>query len=241
MSGSTDQYIDWKDWRDDSFGRFDALEAQYYAEETDIAARPDARVLEIGFGNGPFIGWARSVDAEVFGVELNSILVARARAFLGKNNAFQDLNDEMLAALAGTFSHVVAFDVIEHIHQSELPRFFAQISTLLAPDGRIFLRFPNGDSPFGRLHQHADPTHVTTVGGEKLRFFARQSGLTVEAIRAPKLPLTGSRLSRAFKRNLLHAGRCLVERVVGLLYFGGRTIPLAPNYFAILTRADVEQ
>jgi len=42
MSDSTDQYIDWKDWRDDSFGRFDALEAQYYAEETHIAARPGA-------------------------------------------------------------------------------------------------------------------------------------------------------------------------------------------------------
>ena len=240
MDQSPERYLDWKDWKDEAFGRFDRLEARYFADETGIAALPGARVLEIGFGNGPFIGWAKSVGADVFGVELNAALVARARAFLGERRAFQGLDDAGLAELAGTFSYVVAFDVIEHIPQDVLPHFLARIRMLLASEGRIFLRFPNGDSPFGRLYQHADPTHVTTIGGEKLRYFARQSGLTVDSIRAPTLPLAGTGFQRAIKGTLLSAGRCLVERCVGLLYFGGRRIALAPNYLAILQKTDVE-
>jgi 2-polyprenyl-3-methyl-5-hydroxy-6-metoxy-1,4-benzoquinol methylase len=233
-------YIDWKDWREDSFGRFDALEAQYYAGETGLSALPGTRVLEIGFGNGPFIGWAHSFGAEVFGVELNMTLVARARTLLGEHRAFADLNDAVLTNLAGTFSHVVAFDVIEHIPQDALPQFFSRLRSLLAADGRIILRFPNGDSPFGRIIQHGDPTHVTTLGREKLCYFARHSGLAVEAIRAPTLPLRGSRFQRALKRRLLGAGRFLVERFVAFLYFGGRAIPLASNYLAILVRSDAK-
>jgi SAM-dependent methyltransferase len=240
MEQSPERYFDWKDWKDETFGRFDRLEARYFADETGIGAPTGVRVLEIGFGNGPFIGWAKSVGADIFGVELNETLVARAREFLGQGRAFLDLDDAGLAGLAGTFSYVVAFDVIEHIPQDLLPGFLARIRALLAPDGRIFLRFPNGDSPFGRLYQHGDPTHVTTIGGEKLRYFARQSGLAVTVIRAPTLPLAGSGFRRAIKGRLLSAGRYVVEKCVGLLYFGGRTIALAPNYLAILQKTGAE-
>jgi 2-polyprenyl-3-methyl-5-hydroxy-6-metoxy-1,4-benzoquinol methylase len=238
MADSTDRYIDWKDWRDESFGNCDPLLASYYALETGISAGSSARVLEIGYGNGSFIGWARSTGLEVFGVELNSTLVARARALLGDGRVFQDLHDDGLTRQAGTFSHIVAFDVIEHIRQEDLPGFFARTRSLLAADGRVILRFPNGDSPFGRINQHGDLTHVTTLGSEKLRYFARQAGFAVESIRAPKLALSGVGLKKAFKRRLLLAGRNLVERAVGFLYFGGRRVPMDPNYVAVLVRAQ---
>jgi 2-polyprenyl-3-methyl-5-hydroxy-6-metoxy-1,4-benzoquinol methylase len=231
-------YIEWKDWRDEAFGRFDALQARYYAAETGVSAIAGARVLEIGFGNGSFIGWARSVNADVFGVELSSELAARACALLGEHRAFTSLSDDRLASLSGTFSLVVAFDVIEHIAQDELPGFLAKLRALLAADGRVILRFPNGDSPFGRIYQHGDPTHLTTIGQEKLRYFARQSGLEVQVIRAPTLSLSGARFSRALKRTLIETGRHLVERAVALLYFGGRKVPLTPNYVAVLARVD---
>src|ERR1700722_604514 len=130
MADSADTYIQWKDWRNDSFGRFDRLDASYYAAETGIDAMPGVRVLEIGFGNGSFIGWARSVNAEVFGVELNSALVGRARTLLGEQRVFSALDAEGLTKLAGTFSHVIAFDVIEHIQQEKLPEFLRQLRTL---------------------------------------------------------------------------------------------------------------
>jgi 2-polyprenyl-3-methyl-5-hydroxy-6-metoxy-1,4-benzoquinol methylase len=240
MADSADTYIQWKDWRNDSFGRFDRLDASYYAAETGIDAMPGVRVLEIGFGNGSFIGWARSVNAEVFGVELNSALVGRARTLLGEQRVFSALDAEGLTKLAGTFSHVIAFDVIEHIQQEKLPEFLRQLRTLLAVDGRVILRFPNGDSPFGRINQHGDPTHVSTLGREKLHFFARQAGLGLDAIRAPRLPVIGVGIARGVKRGLLSMARRITEHIVGFLYYGGRVIPLDPNYVVVLVRVNAE-
>lgn len=237
MVDSADRYIEWKDWRDHSFARYDSLAASYYAAETGIYASSGTRVLEIGFGNGSFIGWARDRGAEVFGVELNPTLVERARVLLGKERAFGDLNDECLALQAGTFSLIVAFDVVEHIAQEQLPRFFCQMRSLLAIGGRLILRFPNGDSPFGRIYQHSDPTHLTTLGGQKVHYLAREAGLVVETIRAPSLPLAGNGVQRAMRRCLLRFGRRIVEHAVGYLYYGGRVIPLDPNYVAILAHA----
>lgn len=238
MHESVDAYLDWKDWKDESFGRFGAFEAGYYAAETELEPGSRARILEIGFGNGPFIGWSKQLGADVYGVELNPTLVDRCRAFVGEEHAFLDLHDRRLSALAGTFTHIVAFDVIEHIAQSELPRVFARLGELLAAGGRIILRFPNGDSPFGRIYQHGDPTHVTTLGRFKVLYLARESGLRAIEIRAPRLPLKGVPLPNLVKRALVSAGRFCVERLFGYLYFGGRAIPLHPNYVAVLTRAS---
>ena len=237
MNDGSDDYIDWKDWRDESFGKFDARLANYFAAEVRIAAAPGVRVLEIGFGNGAFVGWAQKLGIEIFGVELSPALVQRCRALLGEGRAFADLDDPRLSTLAASFTHIVAFDVIEHISQPALPAFLSRLRSLLAAQGKIVLRFPNGDSPFGRIHQHGDPTHVTTLGRSKIRYFAEQAGLEVECIRAPALPLLGVSLLKAARRTLIAAGRYCVERVLGLLYFGGSVIPLDPNYVAVLVHA----
>ena len=235
MSGHVDPYLDWKDWRDAQFGGFDAELARYYEAEIAVAAGPGVRVLEIGYGNGSFVGWCRSMGVEVLGVELSAALVARCETLLGAGKAFLGVGDERLSAAAATFTHIVALDVIEHVPQSEIPEFLARLKSLLAPAGRITLRFPNGDSPFGRIYQHADPTHVTTLGRAKLEYFAAQAGLSLAEIRAPRLPARGLGLSRAVSRVLLGAIRSCFERLIGMLYFGGRRIPLSPNYVAVLT------
>jgi 2-polyprenyl-3-methyl-5-hydroxy-6-metoxy-1,4-benzoquinol methylase len=240
MVDSAETYIDWKNWRNESFGQYSAVLASYYAIETGSYVRPGVDVLEIGFGNGSFIGWARDMGATVYGVELNAILVERAGTLLGMGRAFQDLNDESLTERAGTFAVIVAFDVIEHIATDELPRFFRRMRSLLEPNGRLIVRFPNGDSPFGRIYQHGDPTHLSTIGSQKVRYFAENAGLKVEAVRAPSLPLAGNGIERAIKRWLLKSGRRVVERIVGYLYFGGRVIPLDPNYVAILVPAETQ-
>jgi SAM-dependent methyltransferase len=241
MNNCVGDYIDWKDWRGGSFGDCDPLLARYFEAETGILPKPGVRVLEIGFGNGCFIGWSSAIGVEVFGVEINAALVDRCKSFLGEGRAFADLYDARLSVAAGSFTHIVAFDVIEHITQDDLPKFLARLKTLLAVGGRVILRFPNGDSPFGRIYQHGDPTHVTTIGRSKITYFAHQSGLEVEEIRAPRLPMTGVGLRRALKRYVLAMGRYCVEHLVGILYFGGTAIPLHPNYTAVLLHADADQ
>jgi len=227
-------YLGWKSWQAGDFGRCDALQARYFEAETGLAHDSGARVLELGFGNGAFLGWAQARGAEVHGVELNPVLVGRATQLLGPGRAGASLEPLAGGPLAGSFALIVAFDVLEHVASADIPPLLATLRTLLARDGRLLLRFPNGDSPFGRLNQHGDPTHQTTIGAEKLRWFAAEAGLAVQVLRAPAMPLRGVGLARGLRRALVLAGRALVERVIAQLYFGGRRLPLDPNYVAVL-------
>ena len=237
MDTPGDAYIEWKDWDDAAFGKFTKPDAVYYAAETSITAQSPPRLLEIGFGNGSFLGWVKSLGGEIFGVETNAQLNARARDFFSSDCFSEDLRDPRLNRFEGHFTHIVAFDVIEHISIERLPGLLERMRELLAADGRLILRFPNGDSPFGRMIQHGDPTHVTTIGRHKLAYLARNAGLKVEEIRAPALPLQRVGFVRFMKRSGVKIGRYFVERLFSILYFGGQRIPLDSNYVAILVRA----
>jgi SAM-dependent methyltransferase len=230
-----DEYLDWKGWDAAPFGQCDAERARYFAAETALGDGRGCRVLELGFGNGGCLAWLRSTPAEVYGVELNPALVDAARTLLGAGRAFTSLDAPELGALAGRFTHILAFDVLEHVPQEALGALLARLGQLLAPGGLVVARFPNGDSPFGRIHQHGDPTHVTTLGRAKVEYFARRAGLIVQCLRAPALPAAGLSL-RAWRRRLLLAARAPLERLIGLLYFGGQRIPLDPNYVAVLRK-----
>jgi SAM-dependent methyltransferase len=237
MDNPGDAYIEWKDWDDATFGKFTDLDKVYFAAETSIMAQSPPRLLEIGFGNGSFLGWIKSLGGEIFGVETNARLNARARDFFGSDCFFEDLRDPRLNRFEGHFTHIVAFDVIEHISIEHLPALLERIRDLLATDGRLILRFPNGDSPFGRMIQHGDPTHVTTMGQFKLVYLARNAGLRVVEIRAPALPLRGVGLVSLIKRAGVKLGRYFVARLLSILYYGGKRISLETNYVAILVRA----
>jgi SAM-dependent methyltransferase len=239
MGELDESYVGWKDWDPAAFGKFSALDALYFAAETSIATcSTPARVLEIGFGNGAFLGWVRGMGVESFGIETNPVLIRRAKDVLGPDHVFDALDDRVVNQLRGTLTHVVAFDVIEHVPTEHLTALLRATGELLAPQGKIVLRFPNGDSPFGRITQHGDPTHVTVIGQQKLAYLARAAGLRVVEIRAPRLPLRGVGLLRGTKRLLLSAARSCFERGISLLYFAGRRVPFDPNYVAVLQRGS---
>ena len=236
MTNPNSAYVDWKHWDSNQFGTFDRLDAAYFEAETAIRENSGAVVLEIGFGNGSFMGWAKNLDCEILGVETNAELVARACSLLGGTRAFNSLHHPVLDEFQGRFTHVVAFDVIEHVEAAALPALLDRIRELLAINGRFITRFPNGDSPFGRVSQHGDPTHVHTIGRQKLEYFAKNSGLEVIEMRAPMLPERGVGTRRAVKRRMIKVGRAVFERLISVLYFGGRRIPMDINYVAVLGR-----
>jgi 2-polyprenyl-3-methyl-5-hydroxy-6-metoxy-1,4-benzoquinol methylase len=228
-------YAEWKDWAPGSFGRYDRIEAAYFAAEVPIPPHAQARILELGFGNGAFLAWARDQGADVYGVEMNPLLVERGRQLLGEQRAFGTLDASELDARRETFSHIVAFDVLEHIPQDEYPALFGRLVALLAPGGRCIVRFPNGDSPFSRAIQHGDPTHVTTLGSAKLVYFAQRAGLKVKAVRAPALPTANVGWRRSLRRRLVLGLRFVIESIIGRAYFG-RRVPLDLNCTVVLAR-----
>lgn len=229
-----DEYADygrWKQWR--NFGALPASQARYFASELRrIGPLAGKKVLEVGFGNGGFLSYARAQGAEACGTEMIQALVTAAKRkgfVVGKDRDFFNKKK-----LAGTFDLVVAFDVLEHMERGELVKFFGSVHALLKPGGAFLARFPNGDSPFGRRYQHGDLTHKTAIGGSLVEHLAALSGFAVMEVRNPRIEFVDNpllRVAQVLQRGL----RNLTEMAVGYTYFN-RRLPLDQNLVAHLRK-----
>lgn len=168
-------YEEWKGWT--RFFAFDAEEAEYFAGELrGLPPLAAASVLEMGFGTGSFIAWARAQGAAVAGTEVNDRLCAEAR------RAGVDLLDPAIETIAtpnaGRFDLIAAFDVFEHFDIGEIDARMRAIEAMLKPGGHAILRFPNGQSPFGLQPQHGDITHKTALSRSRIEQLTQGSTLS---------------------------------------------------------------
>jgi len=134
----------------------------------------------------------------------------------------------------GSFDLVVAFDLIEHLEQGELPGFFAAVHALLKPGGAFLTRFPNGHSPFGRLYQYGDLTHKSVIGAGTIEHLAAVTGFEIVEMRNPRMAFVANPLlwvPQVLQRGL----RNLTEMTLGYIYFN-RRLPLDPNLVAHLQK-----
>ena len=225
-------YAGWKKWG----GEFEAsdFEARYFAAEladVEIAGR---RVLEIGFGNGSFLHWARRQGALVVGTELDAAMIERARA---KGFDAQAESLDVLVQSGQRFDLVVAFDVFEHWDTPTLIAKLQQIRLLLNAGGRVLARFPNGQSPFGRVHQYGDLTHRSVLSASSVRQLAHMTGFGVERVgNACRVPVRRDFFSR-LKHYWRGVRRARIERTLARLYGFGR-LALDPNLSALLRKDD---
>jgi 2-polyprenyl-3-methyl-5-hydroxy-6-metoxy-1,4-benzoquinol methylase len=223
-------YAQWKQW-DGDFSASDRDARYFTAEFADIelAAR---RVLEIGFGNGSFLAWAKAQGALVAGTEIDEGMLARARekGFVGLPSALAGL-----AASGQRFDVVVAFDVFEHWDKETLIANLKCIAALLDNGGLVLARFPNGHSPFGRVHQHGDITHQTALSKSSIEQLAGITGFTVVRVsNAASVPVRCDMWS-ALKHRWRKRRRAKIEVMIGKLYGIGR-LPLDPNLTAVLRK-----
>lgn len=223
-------YQDWKGW--DRPFHHDARDAEILGGEFTGVPLAGARVLEIGFGEGRLMSWARASGATVVGTEIQPALIAAAK------KAGYPIVEADLASLAAssptTYDVVVALDVLEHIAPGDLPGTLAAISRLLVPGGRFVARFPNGQSPFGRVYQYGDPTHLAVLSIPILRHHAEQAGLLVERAGNAYRPL-GIGAARRLANRLRHGLRSMVDWLLATLYALER-VPFDPNVTVVLRR-----
>lgn len=241
MSGETDapatagasgyeNYAGWKGWHGDF--AVSTRDARYFAAEFRDLPLEGREVLEIGFGNGNFLAWARAQGARVTGLEINAeMLAAAARAGFATRNATL----AELVAEGHRYDLIAAFDLLEHWSHDELFANFPAIATLLTPGGHFLARFPNGHSPFGRVYQHGDFTHRSVLSKYRIEYLAQLAGL--EIVRISDVARVSSKPGalRALRQRWLALQRRRIERRIARLY-GTPRLPLAPNLVAVLRR-----
>lgn len=225
-------YEDHKNWE---FGKPEA-DGEYYVKEWSRIGLPaPLKLIEVGFGSGGFLVWAKAAGNQVSGSEVNPELVklAKARglqAFESKDLSvfLKEPNSESSVDL------ILAFDVLEHLFPEEISSIFQQASKLLKPGGKFYARFPNGQSPFSLQLQHSDVTHVTTLTIVKLMQIASRHGFVLEFSGNAARPIKFGRRP-AWQRKIMFWVRDVLEVIIGNIYFGG-PVPLDPNLSVVLIK-----
>ncbi|MDA3790737.1 MAG: class I SAM-dependent methyltransferase [Desulfobacula sp.] len=216
---------------------------QEYAEIFDIeAARAGVKkgddILEIGFGEGLFLEWARESGFNITGVEINRDFYALAKE-RGHMVYLGDVK-EVVRSSDKKYNGIFLFDVLEHLTMEEILSLFDFFQTILGKDGKILTRVPNGASPFGRFLQHSDATHITALTGAKIQDIAQLSELEVKGVyNGARSKKTGVHKNWILKW-IAYGLRDLIQLAIGYLYYG-ENIPLDPNLTIVIGRVSEEQ
>ncbi len=199
-----EDYINWKDWGINSFGSLSRYDQKYFVAEIKKTKQnfgENSIVLEIGFGNGSFLQFAKLNGWKISGIEINENLVN-----IAKESDFNTFHTDNLTSFDNaSYDLIVAFDVLEHIAPDKILPFLTEVKRVLKPNGYFIARFPNGDSPFGLSYQNGDVTHVNFIGSGKARYFANKLAVDLVYIGGEARPFLISRnpiliLSRIVKK-----------------------------------------
>ena len=207
-------YMNWKSWSPDSFGKESGLERAYFANIIRLLKpKNSSKVLEIGFGNGSFLGYMDRNGFDISGVEINNNLVDLA---VNRNfNAYTSIDKIDLNI---KYDLIILFDVLEHIPENKVDSFLRKISFRLKDEGLLFLRFPNGSSPLGLENQHGDITHCNIITMPKLNYWCNNLSLQVKLVRGDIRPFIFKHNyfkmpSRLLKRFLYYISEKLVRTI----------------------------
>jgi cyclopropane fatty-acyl-phospholipid synthase-like methyltransferase len=119
----------------------------------------NARIIEIGCGDGTFISFLLSKGFNrVEGVDSSPQQVEVAKS-LGRHQVTLADNCDRLKQLKGEVDMIVALDVIEHYNKSGLLTLLDAVYGALNDTGIFLVQTPNADGPFGARHRYIDFTH----------------------------------------------------------------------------------
>jgi len=184
----------------DRAGRPDALlsdelyfqfEAQFRGSEEEIKERvrvyvprmrelnigsPEMPVVDVGCGRGEWIEVLRENGLLAYGVDANSVAVARCRE-KGLAVEEQDGLEHILSLSDRSVGAVTAFHFVEHLPLEILLKFLDEALRVLKPGGVVLLETPNPDSlQVGANTFYLDPTHQRPIPAGLLRFLLESRG-----------------------------------------------------------------
>ena len=230
-------YREWKNWEVSNFGRLGKSEKCYFDAEmkkANIDADRKMHVLEIGFGNGSFLTYAKKRRWDIVGTEINKDLVEAARRLDFDSVCADDLS----TFTDGTFDLVVAFDVLEHVSQENLLTFLRAVKRILKDGGTFLARFPNGDSPFGLFNQNGDMTHITTIGSGKVKYLASELGVELVFIGAEAQPLITGTVRRTIHGLFSIPIKKIINLFVNLVFFQGGDVAFCSVNLVMIFRTS---
>jgi 2-polyprenyl-3-methyl-5-hydroxy-6-metoxy-1,4-benzoquinol methylase len=106
---------------------------------------PNAKVLDVGCGNGNNSRQLASLGFDVLGIDISDKTIETARSL----NTYDNLRFENVSAedldINDKFDAIICCEVVEHLHEPE--PVIKSLKNLLRPDGVLIVTVPNGYGP----------------------------------------------------------------------------------------------
>jgi SAM-dependent methyltransferase len=221
------------------FGHRTKKEDAYFSAElkkANINIELPLSVIEIGYGNGAFLGFCVDKHWAVLGVEANPVLVNE-----GREAGFNCVHGFNLDSnLSGSADLIVLFDVLEHVPSCDLIHLMQNISRVLKKDGIFLARFPNGDSPLGLVYQNGDITHVSAIGRDAIRQIGFGAKLRILYCGSQSSVFGGSSVRAIIHMLLRWPILKIVNCILNYIFFPAEHYELlAPNLVVIMKKNEV--
>lgn len=197
---------------------FDRNDAERWGRGVEVYLRDwlprdrGARILEIACGQGWLLHFFKQRGyTHLTGVDISEEQVQLSRAVTDnvvKGEALSFLEEQLQQGRE--FDLIVGFDIIEHFHKGEALQFLRRCRRLLAPRGRLILKTPNAESPWGLMHRYNDMTHEICFNPTCLTKVMKLSGFGNIEARENGPVVHGARsLTRFMLWRSIHAGLSL--------------------------------
>jgi 2-polyprenyl-3-methyl-5-hydroxy-6-metoxy-1,4-benzoquinol methylase len=135
-----------------------------------------APVLDVGCGRGEFVDLLRRHDISAYGIDLDTSLVAEARAE-NLDVRHEDALEHLRAVEAASLGAIVSTQVVEHMPLPVLLEFIDLAVTRLRPGGLFIAETPNPGSAIVLSNSYImDPTHQWPLHPALLSFLCESAG-----------------------------------------------------------------
>ncbi|HRH36095.1 MAG TPA: class I SAM-dependent methyltransferase [Catalimonadaceae bacterium] len=141
-----------------------------------LPADKNARILDLGCGNGDFLLFAKKLGyTNITGVEYSGEMkTISEKSVSGIRIVYADAT-EFLKTTTESYDFILMAHLLEHFEKPKVLETFQVIRARLGSGGRFVAYTPNFASPFGLMISWGDFTHITHFSGPAM---AQLAGMT---------------------------------------------------------------
>lgn len=144
------------------------------------------RVLDVGCGNGDWLGRMRLYGFECYGCEPDAVRAKIAASILGVQVSVNDLPGAQYPE--AHFDVVRLWHVLEHVHDPMAV--LVEARRVLRLGGLLILSSPNRDSILARVYANVEdvPRHLFVFSPGTIRLYLEKTGFSIHHLRTEGLP-----------------------------------------------------
>jgi cyclopropane fatty-acyl-phospholipid synthase-like methyltransferase len=154
------------DVRNINSNRTHSLWDKYYLSELK-SIRKDAKILEIGCGNGTFLNYLKIKGfVNLRGIDMSAQYLEQGKQMGHDNIHLGDLFEEL--SRNNKYDLIIAIDVLEHFQRDDIMKIFDLVIKSLNFGGLFLFQVPNGHGVFSKIIFYSDFTHETLFSKDSI-------------------------------------------------------------------------